>query len=200
MNEQLNTKSHISTGRISILKLLGIGNLSIHTSHRSKFTPPKFWKPMTNWYLLAESFFSPAFKKRAVLFSHIMLPPSKIKATSSRRPKSTHISMKKGSDNCLACNIALENDSYAILCDGCDKWICTKCLDMPESEYMLITKISQCIDICIKCPACKYRSTSVNTQNPSVENIVQATIISMKNEIIDKIPSQAAFQEIVQAS
>ena len=129
-----------------------------------------------------------------------MPPPSEIKATSSRRPKRTHISPKKGSDNCLACNIALENDSYAILCDGCDKWICTECLDMPEPEYLLITKISRRVDICIKCPACKYGSTSVNTQNPSVENIVKATIDSMKNEIIDKIPSQAAFQEIVQAS
>ena len=129
-----------------------------------------------------------------------MPPPSEIKATSSRRPKRTHISPKKGSDNCLACNIALENDSYAILCDGCDKWICTECLDMPEPEYLLITKISRRVDICIKCPACKYGSTSVNTQNASVENIVKATIDSMKNEIIDKIPSQAAFQEIVQAS
>ena len=126
--------------------------------------------------------------------------PSKTKATSSRRSKKMYLSLKKGSDKCLACNIALEDDSHAILCDECDKWIYTKCLDMPEPEYLLITKISQCIDICIKCPACKYPSTSVNTQNPSVENIVQATINSMKNEIIYKIPSQAAFQEIVHFS
>ena len=71
---------------------------------------------------------------------------------------------------------------------------------MPEPEYLLITKISRCVDICIQCPAFKYRSTSINAQNLSVENIIQATINSMKNEIIDKTPSQAAFQEIVKAS
>ena len=71
---------------------------------------------------------------------------------------------------------------------------------MPEPEYLLFTKISWRVDTCIKYPACKYPSTSVNTQNPSVESIVQATINSMKNEIIDKTPSQAAFQETVHSS
>jgi len=71
---------------------------------------------------------------------------------------------------------------------------------MPKPEYLLFTKFSRHVNIFIKCPACKNPSTSVNTQNPSVENIVQATINSMKNEIIDKIPSQAAFQEIDHSS
>ena len=58
-----------------------------------------------------------------------------------------HISLKKGSDKCLACDIALEDDSHTILCDGYDKWICTKCLDMPEPEYLFIKK---------NLPMCRY--------------------------------------------
>ena len=69
-----------------------------------------------------------------------MPPPSKNKATSSGISQRTHISPKKGSNKCLASNIALLDDSHANLCDGCDKWICIECLEMPEPEYPLITK------------------------------------------------------------
>ena len=55
--------------------------------------------------------------------------------------KRIHISPKKGCDKCLACEIDLDDDSSAILCDGCEKWICIDCMDMPEPEYVLITKI-----------------------------------------------------------
>ena len=197
----LKTKGHIGTGGISILKLLRIGNFSICTFHRSKFTPPAISeKPHDELTSVGWTLFFLHFKERQRYFSHTMLPHSKINTTSCRRSKRMHISPKEGSNKCLSCNIALEDDSHAILCDECDKWICIECLDMPEPEYLLITKISWFVDICIKCPACKYPSTSVNTQYPSVQNILQATINSMKNEILDKIPSQVAFQEIVHSS
>jgi hypothetical protein len=129
-------------------------------------------------------------------------PTHNTDATPRGGSKRIHISPKKGCDKCLACETDLDDDSSAILCNGCEKWKCIDCMDMPEPEYVLITKISRRVEVCIKCPICKHSGTtpSSSSQNPSIESIVEATINNMKSNIIDKIPSQAVIQDIVQSS
>jgi hypothetical protein len=112
-------------------------------------------------------------------------------ATPTGGSKRARVSPKKGCDKTLVCEIDLNDDSLAILCDGCGKWICIDCMDMPESEYKLLTKISRRVDVCIKYPICKHSpmTPSSSNQNSSVESIVEATINSTKRDTIDKIPS-----------
>ena len=55
--------------------------------------------------------------------------------------KHKHISPGKDHDKCAAHTTELNEESSAIKCDICEKWICVEFLDLSPSEYKLLSKI-----------------------------------------------------------
>ena len=81
----------------------------------------------------------------------------------------------------LAIEIALNDHFYAVLCFFYAVH-CNDSLDIPE--YLLITKISQWVEICMKCPICQCSITA--SGNSNIKSVIQARIKQIKSSIIDK--------------
>ena len=39
-------------------------------------------------------------------------------------------------DLCKDCEITMEDDTKALTCSFCHKWVCTQCLDIPDELYL----------------------------------------------------------------
>ena len=82
-------------------------------------------------------------------------------STASKRPRQ---SPKKGVDKCSACGLGLEEDGKAVLCDGCELWLCATCLDMSDPEYELFTRMSRRLGSTWHCPRCKHSDKPITPE------------------------------------
>ena len=75
----------------------------------------------------------------------------------SKRPRE---SPQKNVDRCLLCTSDLEEDSKALLCDGCGKWMCCDCLKISDAEYELLVKMQEKNGFNWDCAWCKSNVTT----------------------------------------
>lgn len=122
--------------------------------------------------------------------------------------KRAHVSPQKEGDTCAVCSSVFKKHAKAVLCDSCDKWLCTPCLKMTDEQYDLLTKMSSVGEITWFCPPCKISSKSaekdcappvisrdelsdiISKSVPSISEIsaiVNNAILGLKADITNKL-------------
>ena len=92
---------------------------------------------------------------------------------------------KKGINKCAACDNNLANDSYVLLCNCCEMWLCVECLYILKSQYKLFAKMSQCLGLAWYCPVCKqkYQETTPEV----IKKIVTESLPKFKPDLQNEL-------------
>ena len=80
---------------------------------------------------------------------------------------------KNGENPCAGCNMKLKPDAKAMLCDRCEKWLCISCIEMTESRYNLINKLSARSSFSWYCPLCLSNPARKSATAEDVNTIVK---------------------------
>ena len=65
--------------------------------------------------------------------------------------------------NCPLCNTTTENQFQTILCDGCDHWYHTDCVDLSELDVKRLVGKDWYCSSCTKTPNCPFKAKAVTT-------------------------------------
>jgi len=91
---------------------------------------------------------------------------------------------KNGENPCAGCDMKLKPDAKAMLCDGCEKWLCISCIEMTESRYNLINKLGAGSSFSWYCPLCLADPARKGATVEDVNTIVNEQIDCLKIELL----------------
>lgn len=99
--------------------------------------------------------------------------------------KRTRVSPKKNEDECGSCRRELDEQSQALSCDGCDKWLCIDCVGISKSEYQLFCKMTDSLTCEWFCPVCKVTGNSSLGSN-ATQKLIEATVSKAVTSSLDQ--------------
>ena len=91
---------------------------------------------------------------------------------SKKRPKKDNKKPggKGPSEFCSDCDIEIRSDTKALSCNFCHKWVCTKCLEVPDKLYQVLVQNPKSL-LLLPCKGCSGNISSLQEMRDTLTEV-----------------------------